>query len=325
MVVHLRKRAHVGTVDLAFLDVAAGSHDRGLHDSLAPHLHAAHEHATLHLGAGMHLHAHLQIRIFKNHGIVDMRRFLERTEDDGIAHLRSSLDAGMRANPTVAHDVRVRNHGALTHDGERKRGLLAEQLQLLVESGFDLGFAPVEELHVHEVHRDVGEHAHLARTHLVAHRDGRTYHVVYLAAAHQRAHVVHHGTAADQHVGKHRHLAHERVLDDAVVDEAVVDSRRERHVARQEEGPVEGGQADIAHKHGIVDTLGSEVRLHEDAAPVLATVAILFQCGNLVGIQGAELTARSLGHLEALGQGHQYAVLQHFFKFEQSLHTQKID
>ena len=254
-----------------------------------------------------------------------MRRFLERTQDDRIADLRRALDARMRTNPTVADNIRVAHHGSLAHHAERQRRLFAEQPQLLVERGLDVGFALVEKLHVHEVRGNVREHAHLARTHLVAHRDGRTDHVVNLAAAHQRAHVLHHRAVAYQHVAEHAHLVHQRILDNAVVHQAVVDARRERDIARQQESAVESGQADIAHEDGIAYTAGREIRIDQDAAPVLTTVAVLLQSRDLLCRKGAELSAVGLRRLQSFGKRRQNAVLQHFFQFEQTLHIQKID
>ena len=72
MVVHLRHRAHIRTVDFTLFDVAARSNDGRFHNRLAPHLAAAHQYGILHFGARVYLHAHLHIRIFKNHGIIDM-------------------------------------------------------------------------------------------------------------------------------------------------------------------------------------------------------------------------------------------------------------
>ena len=69
-------------------------------------------------------------------------------------------------------------------------------------------------------------------------------------------------------------------LNNAVAHQAIVHARRERHVSRQQERPVERGELHIAHEHGIVDAVGSKIRFDEDAVPVLATVAVLFQCGN---------------------------------------------
>ena len=323
--VHLRHGAHVRAVHLALFDMAARGNNGRFDDGLAPDLHAAHKHAPLHLGAGMHLHAHLQVGILNNHGIVHVRRFLERTQDYRIADLGGPLYAGMRANPAVADNVRVAHHGTLAHHSERECHLGAELLQLLVERRLHIGFGLVEKLHVDKVRGNVREHAHAAPAHLVTHGDGRPYHVVYLAAAHQRADILDNGTAAHEHIAEHRHLVHERVLDYAVAHEAIVHARRERHVARQKERPVKARELHVAHENRIPDTGRVEIRLDLHAVPVLAPVAVTLEGGNLFGSERTELSARGLSGLDTFGQSRQNTVLQHFFQFEQSLHVQKID
>ena len=283
--------------------MAARSDNRRLHNGLAPDLGAAHQNGTLHLGTSMHRHAGLHVRILKNHGIVDMRRFLEGAEDYGIADLGRPLHAGMRTDPAVANDGRIAYHRALAHHAKRKRHVRAELRKHLVERLLHVVIGLVEQLHVHEVRRDIREHLDRASAHLVAHRHGVADHVVDLAAAHQGAHVVNHRAAAHQHLAEHRDLVQQGVFHDAVVDHAVVNTRRERHVAREQQRAVEGRQANVAHKNGIMDAVTSEIRLHLDARPVLAAIPVFFKRRNLALAQGAELPGSGLRRLENFGQG----------------------
>ena len=305
--------------------MAARGDNRGLHYGLAPYLGAAHQHGALHLGAGMHRNARLHVRVLENHRVIDMRRFLERTEDYRVADFRGALHAGMRANPAVAYDGRIAHHRALAHHAEGQRHVVAELRKHLVKGFLHVVFGLVEKLHVHEVRRDVREDLHLTSAHLVTYREGRANHVVNLAAAYQRANIINHGTATHQHLAQHGHLVQQGVFHHAVVHHAVVNTRRERHVAGQQESPVKGGQAYVAHKNRIVDAVTGEIRLHLHARPVPAAVPVLLERRNLVVAQGSELSGRGLRRLETLGQREQKAILQHFFQFQQSLHALKID
>ena len=227
--------------------------------------------------------------------------------------------------PAVTDNIRIAHHSTLTHHAERKRSLFAEQLQLFAKCSLDIGFALVEQLDIHEIGGNVREHAHLACPHFVTHRDGGAYHIVDLAAADQRPNILHHGAIAHQHVAEHADLVHKSILDNAVAHEAIVNACRERDIARQQERPIERRQANVAHKDGIADAAGGEVRINQHARPVLTTVAVLLQGGDFFSGEGAELSAVGLRRLQTFGERRQNAVLQHFFQFEQTLHTQKID
>ena len=200
VVVHLRHRSHVGTVDFALFDMAARCNDRRLHNRLAADLAAAHQHGTLDLGARMYLYAHLHIRIFENHGIVDMARFFKRTHDDGIANLRGTFDAGMRTNPAIADNVRIRNNGALPHNPKRECKFGPIRAEHFSKRILDALFSLVEQLQIDKLRREFRENQHFAATHLVTDINGRTNHVVDFAATHERAYILHNRTTAYKHI-----------------------------------------------------------------------------------------------------------------------------
>ena len=180
--------------------MAARRNDRRLHNRLATDLAATHQNRTLDLGARMHLNAHLHIRVFKNHGIIDMARFFERTHDDGIANLCRTFNASMRPNPAIADNVRIRNDCALPHNPKRECKFGPIRAEHFSKRILDALFSLVEQLQVDKLRREFREHQHFATTHLVTDINGRTNHVVDFATTHERAYILHNRTTAYKHI-----------------------------------------------------------------------------------------------------------------------------
>ena len=233
VVVHLGHGAHVRAVDFAFFDVAARRDNRRLHDCLAGDCGAAHEYRTLHLGTGVNGDRLLHVRIFENHGIVNVARFFERRKHHGIADFFGTFDACVRTDPAVTNNVCIADHGALAHYAERERSLFAVGLELFVEGCRDFGVRLVEQLCFYKFHGNFGEHGDFTAAHFVAHVHGIPDHVADFSATDDGAHVLDNRAAANQNVAEHGHLMDQCVFDKAIVYKAVVNACRERHVARQ--------------------------------------------------------------------------------------------
>ena len=130
----------------------------------------------------------------------------------------------MRTNPAIADNVRIRDDGALADNPERQRQIGPVCAEHFHERFLHALFRLVEQLQIDKLRRDFREHEHLATAHLVTDVDGRTHHVVDLAATDKRSDILHDGTAPHKHVAQHRDLVNQGVLDNAVVDHAIVNT-----------------------------------------------------------------------------------------------------
>ena len=187
----------------------------------------------------------------------------------------------MRTNPAVTNDVRIADNRTLTDNAERKGRLLSVRLELVRKRSRDIGLRLVEKLQVHQLRIDFREHENTATAHLVTHVHRVADHVADLSAAHDRAYVLHHRAAAHQNVAEHRHLVDKGVLHETVMHQAVVNTRRERHVTRQQERPEKARQVNLAHERAPNNAVRVEVVFDHDLRPRLGTVAVPFENLNL--------------------------------------------
>ena len=315
MVVHLRHGSHVGTVHFAFFNVATGRNNRRLHNRLACHRGTAHQDRALHFGTGMNRDTLLHIRIFKNHGIVDVARFFERRKHHGVTDFFGTLDTGVRTNPAVTNNVRVANDGTLAYNTERERHFFAVGLQLLFKRSDNFGISLVEELEVDEVRADFGKHENTASAHLVTHMHRVSDHVADLSAADNGTHVLQHRGATHQNAAEHRDTVHQRVFDDAVMHKAIVNARREGHIARQKERTKKAGQIDRAHKGRSENAVRVKIGFHHDLVPGFGTVAVLFENLDFGFGQRTVFGCSRENSLEIFDGSCQNTVLKHFFQF----------
>ena len=257
----------------------------------------------------------LHIRIFKNHGIVDVARFFERRKHHGVADFFGTLDTGMRTNPTVTNNICVANDGTLAHNTERERHFFAVGFQLFFKRSGNFGISLVEELKIDKVCTDLGEHENTPSAHLVAHVHRVADHVANLSAADNGTHVLQHRGAPHKNVAEHRDTVHQRVFDDAVMHKTIVNAGRERHIARQQERTKKAGQVDRAHKRTAENAVRVEIGLHHDLAPRLGAVAVLFENLDFGFGQRAVFGRSRENSLEIFDGGRQNTVLKHFFQF----------
>ena len=86
VVMHLGQRAHKAVGDFRFIDMDARADDRRIHNRLVADFGTTHQYGIFEKCRRMELCPFLHTAVYKNHAIINVRRFFKASQHDRIAN-----------------------------------------------------------------------------------------------------------------------------------------------------------------------------------------------------------------------------------------------